>query len=149
MEISDALPVDAVAPDPDASVMSPVVAVKDNAPAVNVPPDVVMPLLLVKFNVLLTVKLASLSVKTPLLVLLTKALPLLVVAAAAKTVNELVAVEIAAPEAPTFPVVAVSDIDSAGDRTGSGYRVIGLKCGTTQCCRKRSTQRNIAGSRGK
>ena len=91
--------------------ISPVVAVNDKVPAVNVPLDVVMPLLFVRFNVLLTVKLASLSVNTPVLVLLTKALPLLAVAAFASTVNVPVAVLMAAPEAPTLPVVAVSDTD--------------------------------------
>ena len=84
VEVSDALPVEAVAPAPEASVISPVVAVNDSDPAVNVPLDVVMPLLFVRFNVVLTVKLASLRVSTPVLVLLTKALPLLIVAALAK-----------------------------------------------------------------
>ncbi len=110
-EVSEALPVVAVAPDPEARVMSPVVAVMDKLPAVNVPPEVVMPLLLVRFNVLLTVKLASLSVRTPVLVLLTKALPLLAVAAFARTDRVPVAVFTAAPDAPTLPVVAVKDTD--------------------------------------
>ena len=110
-EMSEASPVDAVMPEPDAREMSPVEAVIERAPADNVPPDVVMPLLFVKFKVLLTVKLASLRVKVPELVLDTNALPLEAVAALERTVKELVDVLMAAPEAPTLPVVAVSEMD--------------------------------------
>ena len=110
-ETKEASPVDAVIGEPEAIEMSPVVAVTDRVPAVSVPPEVVMPLLFVKFKVLLTVKLASFKVRVPVLVLETNALPLPVVAALEITVKELVDVLMAAPEAPTLPVVAVSDTD--------------------------------------